>query len=82
MECPICKSKAEEIEKGFFDGHTVKCPVHGEFEYTDTVNSTRMNEPRGAWEHALTNARKRAALDAANPTVGGKRPRIKDDDFL
>ena len=82
MDCPMCKSKAEEIERGFFDGYTVKCPVHGEFEFTDTVKSTRMNEPREAWERALTSARKRAVKDAENPTVGGNRPRIKGDDFL
>jgi hypothetical protein len=82
MECPICKSKAEEIERGFFDGYTIRCAVHGEFEFTDTVKSTRMNEPRKAWEHALTNARKQAIRDAGNPSIAGNRPRIKNDDFL
>jgi hypothetical protein len=79
MECPICKSDAEEIEKGFFDGYTVKCPVHGEFQFTDTVRATRMNEPREAWERAHTNARMRATRESE--TLGGKRPKIFDDDF-
>ena len=35
--CPICKSDAEEIERGFFGGKTLRCPKHGEFEVSNTV---------------------------------------------
>ena len=33
--CPICKSAAEEIEPGRFDGKTYRCPMHREFEVAD-----------------------------------------------
>ena len=79
MECPICKAKAQKLESGFFDGYALKCLTHGEIEFTDTVQSTRMNEPRDAWERAHTNARTRAVK--ATGTLGEKRPRITDRDF-
>lgn len=79
MECPICKSKAPELDRGIFDGYALKCPTHGEFEFTATVRATRMNEPREAWERAHTTARTHALNEAE--MLGGKRPRIYDGDF-
>jgi hypothetical protein len=81
MQCPICKSEAQELERGFFDGYALKCPTHGEIEFSDTVRTTRMNEPRDVWERAHTNARERAVKDTQHETVAGKRPRILDSDF-
>jgi len=81
MECPICKSKAQELEGGLFDGHALRCPVHGEIEFSDTVRATRMGEPRAEWERAHTNARERAVRNAQPKTVASKRPRILDSDF-
>jgi hypothetical protein len=81
MECPICKSKAQKLDDGLFDGHALRCPIHGEIEFSDTVRVKRMSEPREAWERALTNARTRAAKNAQHETVAGKRPRILDLDF-
>jgi hypothetical protein len=37
--CPICQSAAEEIEQGFFDGKTFRCPKHNDFQVSDTVLS-------------------------------------------
>ena len=81
MECPICKSKAQELDVGLFDGYALKCPVHGDIEFSDTVGATRMDEPRAAWERAHTTARECAAKNAQQETVAGKRPRILDSDF-
>jgi hypothetical protein len=78
-ECPICKSSAQ-VEPGTFDGYTMKCQVHGEFEFSDTVKSTHWNEPRGAWEQ-LTKARERTIKTTQHETVAGRRPRILDSDF-
>lgn len=80
MLCPICQTDAEELAVAF-DGYAVKCPVHGEFEFSGTVNSTRQSEPRQAWERALTNARLRVSKSGQHETVAGKRPRIVGDDF-
>ena len=50
--CPICKSDAQEIEPGVFDGKTFRCPKHGEFDVTGSVLSVRAHmaaefEPMG-----------------------------------
>ena len=73
-KCPICKSEAEELERGPFEGFTIHCSTHGEIEFSDTARSARWGEPRERWERALQNAKNRAVL--------GKRPRIMDDDFF
>jgi hypothetical protein len=71
--CPICKSDAEEIERGFFGGKTLRCPKHGEFEVSNTVLCVPdlMDADSDQWEAAL----KRAAARA------GARPRIATYDF-
>src|SRR5262245_38881763 len=43
VKCPVCKSDAEELERGFFDGHAIKCPIHGEVEFSDTVRASLRN---------------------------------------
>jgi hypothetical protein len=80
MECPICQADAEELAVTF-DGYALKCPTHGEFEFSGTVNATRQGAPREAWEHALTTARTRAIKSGQSETLAGKRPRIVDTDF-
>jgi hypothetical protein len=40
-KCPICKSDAEELDRGTFDGFTIQCSTHGEVEFSDTARSTR-----------------------------------------
>jgi hypothetical protein len=36
-QCPICKSEAEEIDLGLFDGTGFSCKRHGEFRVADSV---------------------------------------------
>ena len=38
---PICKSEAEEIDPGIFDGVWFRCPKHREFGVSDTALKTR-----------------------------------------
>ena len=73
--CPICKSNAELIEPGFFEGITFRCAKHDEFDVSDTVLSISdlMNADSARWEKALKAASGRAAP--------GKRPRILSYDF-
>jgi hypothetical protein len=80
-KCPVCKANAEELQPGLFDGHALKCSVHGEIEFSDTVRATRSNYPREAWEQALTHARQRVLKTGRPETLAGHRPRILDDDF-
>ena len=35
--CPICKSEAEAINVGLFDGVEIRCKTHGEFEVADSA---------------------------------------------
>jgi hypothetical protein len=35
--CPICKSEAEAINVGLFDGVGFRCKTHGEFEVADSA---------------------------------------------
>jgi hypothetical protein len=58
-QCPICKSAAEEIDRGFFDGVGFDCRRHGRFR----VTGTESNEwTRQAWENALMVAKRAAKL--------------------
>ena len=68
--CPICKSAAEEIEPGRFDGKTYRCPMHREFEVADSVLQTPklMGASTAEWKTALSRAKDKSAP--------GKRPRI------
>jgi hypothetical protein len=36
-QCPICKSEAEEIDLGLFEGAGFSCKRHGEFRVADSV---------------------------------------------
>jgi hypothetical protein len=69
-QCPICKSEAEEIDVGLFDGAGFSCKRHGEFRVADKESKERT---RRQWENALTLAERRAAL--------GTRPLITTYDF-
>jgi len=71
--CPVCKLEAQDIEPGFFDGKTFRCPKHGDFDVSDTALTTRLSASSDEWE---------AALNKATTRVGaGKRPKILDLDF-
>ena len=72
-QCPICKSAAEEIDRGFFDGVGFDCRRHGRFRVTGTViKLMESNEwTRRAWENALMVAKRAAKL--------GDLPLIKSD---
>jgi hypothetical protein len=72
MKCPICGSDAEQIEKGMGDFITLRCPNHGEFQFSYTII---VEPPRNAkqWELALVRARQR--------TKPGERPKILIYDF-
>ena len=75
IKCPICKSDAEIIEPGMFDGNTFRCPNpnHKEFDVAHSVlrSSSLMDKSPVQWENALS----RAALRE------GARPRITTYDF-
>jgi hypothetical protein len=73
--CPICKSEAEEIEPGTFDGKWFRCLKHREFGVSDTVLSlkARMDARSDEWEAALKKAIERAGAE--------ERPKILDLDF-
>jgi hypothetical protein len=73
--CPICKSPAEKIERGFFDGTTFHCPNHNAFDVSRSVlkSASCMETGRDRWEEALRNAVERA--------TAGARPRIFTYDF-
>jgi hypothetical protein len=71
--CPICRSEAQEIELGFLDGKTFRCPKHDDFDVSDTALTTRLSASSNEWEAALKKATSRASA--------GKRPKILDLDF-
>jgi hypothetical protein len=37
VTCPICKSEADAINVGLFDGVGIRCKTHGEFEVADSA---------------------------------------------
>ena len=59
--CPICKSEAEEIEPGTFDGVWFRCLKHREFGVSDTALKTRKDAEPEQWERALKKATERAS---------------------
>jgi hypothetical protein len=71
--CPICKSEAEEIEPGTFDGVWFRCLKHREFGVSNTALKTRKDAEPEQWESALKKATERAGE--------GNRPKILDLDF-
>jgi hypothetical protein len=73
VTCPVCKSEAEEIEPGTFDGVWFRCLKHREFGVSDTALKTRKDAEPEQWERALKKAFERAGAE--------KRPKITDDDF-
>jgi len=72
VTCPICKSEAEIIEPGTFDGTWFRCLKHREFGVSDTALKTRKSAEPEEWEGALKKAIERA---------GEERPKILDLDF-
>src|SRR5262249_53303115 len=66
--CPICKSEAQEIEPGFFDGETFLWRKDGDFDVADAVlaDPALMAAGSDGWEAALKRAANRAAA--------GRRP--------
>jgi hypothetical protein len=73
MKCPICGTEAQEIEPGMGDFHTVRCPQHGEFQFSDTLRADTTPRTVEQWERALAQARESAAP--------GARPRITSCEF-
>jgi hypothetical protein len=61
-------------------GHAVALPAMERVEHGDAIRATRSNEPREAWERALTHTRQRTLKTGQYETLAG-RPRILDDDF-
>jgi hypothetical protein len=72
-QCPICKSEAEEIDLGLFDGAGFSCETHGEFKVAASVFAESKERTRLQWENALAMAKRRAAP--------GDRPLITLFDF-
>jgi|GEM_PF-1477073 hypothetical protein len=73
VTCPICKSEAEEIEPGTFDGMWFRCLKHREFGVSDRALKTRKNAEPEQSERAL-----KKAIERAGPE---ERPKILDLDF-
>ena len=73
VTCPICKSEAEKIDPGTFDGVWFRCLTHREFGVSDTALKTRRNADQEQWERAL-----KKAIERAGPE---ERPKILDLDF-
>ena len=46
--CPVCKSEAEVIDPGTFDGVWFRCLKHREFGVSDTALKTRKDAESGA----------------------------------
>ena len=55
--CPICKSEAEAINVGLFDGVGIRCKTHGEFEVADSALAMHKDTEATRWEAALGSAR-------------------------
>jgi hypothetical protein len=58
--CPICKSEAEVINVGLFDGVGFRCKTHGEFEVADSALAMHKDTEATRWEGALRSAKERA----------------------
>jgi hypothetical protein len=58
--CPICKSEAEAINVGLFDGVGIRCKTHGEFEVADSALAMHKDTEATRWEAALGSAKDRA----------------------
>jgi hypothetical protein len=58
--CPICRSIAEEIEPGLFDGKSFRCQKDGEFGVADSVLqiTAYVNASTVEWDAALNRAKK------------------------
>jgi hypothetical protein len=69
--CPICKSTAEEIEPGFFDGKTFRCEKDGEFGVADSVLEmpAYMNAASAGWEVALRRVRTKLFQERARESA-------------
>src|SRR5262245_60241415 len=74
--CPICKSEAEAINVGLFDGVGFRCKTHGEFEAADSALAMHKDTEATRWETALRSAKDRAK--ATQETW----PRITTYDFI
>lgn len=59
--CPICKTEAEDVDRGAFDGLGFDCKLYGRFRVSGTVLPQRKRHTRKQWEHALMLARARAS---------------------
>jgi hypothetical protein len=71
LQCPICKSEAEEIEPGIGEHRGFDCKTHGQFRVAGTVialmeagNDWTLRR----WENALEVA-KRAAAPGKLPMI-------------
>jgi hypothetical protein len=60
VRCPICKSEAEAINVGLFDGVGFRCKAHGEFEVADSALAMHKDTEATRWEAALRSAKDRA----------------------
>jgi hypothetical protein len=60
--CPICKSEAEAINVGLFDGVGFRCKTHGEFEVADSALAMHKDTEATRWEGALRSAKGRRLL--------------------
>jgi hypothetical protein len=63
--CPICKSEAEAINVGLFDGVGFRCKTHGEFEVADSALAMHKDTEATRWEAALRSAKDRAKATQA-----------------
>ena len=58
MNCPICKSAAENITDNDFDGKIISCPKCEEYEISGTVENRFSTMSKKDRERALEKAKK------------------------
>ena len=59
VTCPICKSEADAINVGLFDGVGIRCKTHGEFEVADSALAMHKDTEAARWQGALRSAKDR-----------------------
>ena len=82
LECPICKSEAQELPRTG-DATGYHCATHGDFKVADTVfaEAKAQGYTREQWEDALEKAEQRTLEKAEQRTEPDEWPSIITDDF-
>jgi len=70
MECPICGAVAQDISRTGFDGESVRCPRHNDYDiaggYRDKLEALDPSDRELVFQKAL-----RFALPGTHPCISG-----------